>query len=125
MQELQVRGAAGAPPQLLSLHCLGSPRSQQLMCLAASAPLLPAAPLTAAPLPTYAQSVLLQYKITMLDDEMQRMNINLEAIEAYRQKDADYGERVRELEAATAERDAVRGWAGGPRRVLALVSYMG
>ena len=55
----------------------------------------------------------MQYKITMLDDEMQRMNINLEAIEAWRQKDADYAERVRELEAATAERDAVGRRAGG------------
>lgn len=49
----------------------------------------------------------------MLDDEMQRMNINLEAIEAYRQKDADYSDRVRELEAATAERDAVGGGVVG------------
>lgn len=49
--------------------------------------------------------ITLQYKITMLDDEMQRMNINLEAIESYRQKDADYCERVKELEAATEERD--------------------
>ena len=51
----------------------------------------------------------MQYTITMLDGEMQRMNINLEAIELYRRKDADYGERVKELEAATGERDTVRG----------------
>ncbi|GAB4818756.1 hypothetical protein N2152v2_005802 [Parachlorella kessleri] len=49
-----------------------------------------------------------RYTITMLDGEMQRMNINLDAIELYRRKDADYGERVKELEAATSERDTVR-----------------
>ena len=49
----------------------------------------------------------LRYKVAVLEEEMQRMSINLEAIEAYRVKDAEYGERVKDLDAATAQRDAV------------------
>eukprot|EP00887_Chlorella_sp_A99_P001225 scaffold14.g1225.t1 len=50
----------------------------------------------------------LQYQVTLLEEEMQRMSINLEAIEAYRTKEAEYGARVKELEEATAARDGVR-----------------
>ena len=50
----------------------------------------------------------LQYRITLLEDEMSRMNINLEAIEAWRKADTEYAQRVADLEAATSERDAVR-----------------
>lgn len=44
----------------------------------------------------------------MLESEIQKMNPDMEAIELYRQKDADYTARLAELEAATAERDEVR-----------------
>lgn len=50
----------------------------------------------------------LQYRVTILDEEMQRMNIDLSALEVWKQKDAEYVGRVAELEAATAERDVVR-----------------
>lgn len=50
----------------------------------------------------------LQYRITMLEEEMGTMNVNLEAIEAWRLKDADHQTRVIELEQATVERDSVR-----------------
>lgn len=50
----------------------------------------------------------LQYRVTVLEEEMQRMNIDLGALEAWRAKDAEYVGRVSELESATAERDAVR-----------------
>lgn len=79
---------------------------------------MPSPPTACLPVPSRPTPHTLQYKETVLNDEMQRMNVNLEAIEAYRQKDADYSERVRELEAATAERDTVGGgwgptlWAG-------------
>lgn len=50
----------------------------------------------------------LQYRVTVLEEEMARMNINLEAIEAWRLADVEYATRVGELESATSERDAVR-----------------
>ena len=46
--------------------------------------------------------------MTVLEEEMARMNINLEAIDAWRAADTEYATRVGELEAATAERDGVR-----------------
>ena len=50
----------------------------------------------------------LQYRVTMLEEEMARMNINLEAIEAWNAADKEYLTRVNDLEAATGERDSVR-----------------
>ncbi|PSC72157.1 structural maintenance of chromosomes 4 [Micractinium conductrix] len=49
-----------------------------------------------------------QYRITMLEEELSRMDVDLEAIEKWRQKDAEYAERTKDLQAATAERDEVR-----------------
>ena len=43
----------------------------------------------------------------MLESEIQKMNPDMESIEQYRQKDAEYTARMTELEAATAERDLV------------------
>jgi hypothetical protein len=43
----------------------------------------------------------------MLESELQKMNPDMEAIEAYRQKDADYNSRMAELETVTAEREVV------------------
>jgi hypothetical protein len=44
------------------------------------------------------------------------MEVDLEAIDKYCTKDGEYGERARELEGATAERDevcvCVGGWVG-------------
>jgi structural maintenance of chromosome 4 len=50
----------------------------------------------------------LQYRIKMLEEEMERMNINLDAIDAWKTKDAEHQARVGELDSATAERDDVR-----------------
>jgi structural maintenance of chromosome 4 len=50
----------------------------------------------------------LQYQVTVLEEEMQRMSIDVGAIEAWRAADAEYGARVGDLEGATAERDGVR-----------------
>ncbi|KAK9829009.1 hypothetical protein WJX72_003379 [[Myrmecia] bisecta] len=50
----------------------------------------------------------LQYRITLLEEEMARMNPDMSTIEAYRVKDADYQARCAELEAATQQRDEVR-----------------
>ena len=44
----------------------------------------------------------------MLEEELGRMSPDLEAIEAYRKKEADYQTKAQELESATAERDEVR-----------------
>ena len=49
----------------------------------------------------------------MLESEIQKMNPDMESIEQYRQKDAEYTARMTELEVATAERDLVGGEAGG------------
>ncbi|KAL4452508.1 hypothetical protein ABPG75_008170 [Micractinium tetrahymenae] len=49
-----------------------------------------------------------QYRITMLEEQMSAMEVDLEAIEKWRTKDAEYAERGKELEAATVQRDAVR-----------------
>lgn len=46
-------------------------------------------------------------RVTVLEEELGRMSPDLGAIEAYRQKDADYKTRVQELERATEERDEV------------------
>ena len=51
-----------------------------------------------------------QYRITILEEQMHGMEVDLEAIDKYRTKDGEYGERARELEGATAERDEVGGW---------------
>lgn len=50
----------------------------------------------------------LQYRITSLEEELAEMNINLEAIEAWRKADSECIARTADLEAATAERDTVR-----------------
>ena len=52
----------------------------------------------------------------MLESEIQKMSPDMEAIELYRQKAADYTARMAELEAATAERDEVGGWDALGRR---------
>ncbi|EFN54921.1 hypothetical protein CHLNCDRAFT_134635 [Chlorella variabilis] len=49
-----------------------------------------------------------QYRITILEEEMGVMEVDLEAIAKWRAADAEYSNRARELEAATAERDEVR-----------------
>lgn len=55
-----------------------------------------------------ASSNELQCRIDLLKEEMSQMNINIEAIEAWRKADTEYCNRVTELEAASAERDSVR-----------------
>lgn len=49
----------------------------------------------------------LQYRITMLEEEMSRMDVNAEAIAAWKAADAEYGTRVVELEVVSSEREAV------------------
>ena len=43
----------------------------------------------------------------MLEEELGRMNPDMSAIAAFQAKEAEYGQRVSDLEAATAERDSV------------------
>ena len=50
------------------------------------------------------------YRITILEEEMRAMDVDLEAIAKWRAADGEYGDRARELEAVTAERDAVSTW---------------
>jgi len=49
-----------------------------------------------------------QYRITVLEEEMDRMDVNPDAIEAWNRADGDCTERAAELDKATVERDAVR-----------------
>ena len=49
----------------------------------------------------------LEYKITLLESELQIMNPDMGAMEAYRLKDAEHTQRLADLEALTAERDQV------------------
>ena len=44
-------------------------------------------------------------RVTVIEEELARMRPDMGAIEAYRKKEADYSARVKELEAATSERD--------------------
>ena len=48
------------------------------------------------------------YQTTILEEQLGKMNVNLGTIEAYRAKEAEYLGRMKELEAATAQRDEVR-----------------
>jgi structural maintenance of chromosome 4 len=48
------------------------------------------------------------YKAGMLESELQKMNPDMEAIELYRQKEADYNQRSQEVADVTSERDACR-----------------
>lgn len=43
----------------------------------------------------------------MLEEELGRMNPDMSAIAAFQAKEAEYAQRVTDLEAATAERDNV------------------
>jgi hypothetical protein len=54
----------------------------------------------------------LNYRITMLNEEMQAMEVDLEAIDKYRTADGEYSERAQELATVTKERDEVRDQAG-------------
>lgn len=54
---------------------------------------------------------------------MSAMDVDLEAIQKWRTKDAEYAERGKELEAATAERDAVG--SGQQRRMGPAVGSQG
>ncbi|GAX79886.1 hypothetical protein CEUSTIGMA_g7326.t1 [Chlamydomonas eustigma] len=56
------------------------------------------------------------FKAGMLESELQKMNPDMEAIEAYRLKDADYNSRMIELEVVTAEREVVRRETEGMRK---------
>lgn len=47
------------------------------------------------------------YRVTILEEDLTRMNPDMSAIEAYRKKEADYAAKAKELEEATAERDGV------------------
>ena len=49
----------------------------------------------------------LQYRITVLEEEMARCGVDLGAVEAWRAKDVELAARCVDLEAATGERDAV------------------
>ena len=46
-------------------------------------------------------------RVTMLEEEIGRMNPDLGAIAAYRAKEEEYAQRVKGLEAATQHRDQV------------------
>lgn len=67
-----------------------------------------------APIPLEADQITatnaqeLQHRVTVLEEELAEMNINLEAIEAWRKADNECIARTTDLEAATSERDAVR-----------------
>ncbi|KAL0027544.1 hypothetical protein WJX77_009918 [Trebouxia sp. C0004] len=50
----------------------------------------------------------LEYRVAMLEEELGRMNPDMTAIAAFQAKEAEYAQRVSDLEAATAERDNVR-----------------
>ena len=100
-------------------QCVSHPPPPTPFCAVAAAAAAgrPPAPLPDAELAA-ADPEELRYAVGVLEEEMRGMNVDLGALEAYRAKAAEYGERVGELEAATAQRDEVRwgGW-GGPRRV--------
>ena len=49
----------------------------------------------------------LDYRITMLEEELRVTSPDMGAIEAYRLKEAEHAQRIAELEALTAERDQV------------------
>jgi structural maintenance of chromosome 4 len=44
----------------------------------------------------------------VIEAELEKMSPDMDAIEAWRQKSAEYGQRASALDVATAERDAVR-----------------
>lgn len=46
-------------------------------------------------------------RVTVLEEELGRMSPDMGAIEAYRNKEADYHTRAKQLEDATTERDEV------------------
>ena len=46
-------------------------------------------------------------RVAMLEEELGRMNPDMSAIAAFQAKEAEYAQRVTDLEAATAERDNV------------------
>jgi chromosome segregation ATPase len=50
----------------------------------------------------------LQYRVTILGEELANMEPDMSAIERYHAKDAEYGARVADLEAITSDRDQVR-----------------
>ena len=50
----------------------------------------------------------LQYRITVLEEEMERMDVNPDAISAWKKADEEYNDRAAELEAATSQRDEAR-----------------
>jgi len=47
------------------------------------------------------------HRVAMLEEELGRMNPDMTAIAAFQAKEAEYAQRVSDLEAATAERDNV------------------
>lgn len=70
------------------------------------------------PLPLSAADLAVQdpkdinYRITLLNEEMQAMEVDLEAIDKYRAADDEYAVRAQELAAITTERNEVRDPAG-------------
>lgn len=46
-------------------------------------------------------------RVAILEEELGRMNPDMSAIAAFQAKEAEYAQRVSDLEAATAERDNV------------------
>lgn len=60
------------------------------------------------PSKTTANAEEVQYRITVLEEEMDRMDVDPDAIQAWNKADGECIERAAELEQATAERDAVR-----------------
>lgn len=46
-------------------------------------------------------------RVAMLEEKLGRMNPDVSAIAAFQAKEAEYAQRVTDLEAATAERDSV------------------
>ena len=46
-------------------------------------------------------------RVAMLEEELGRMNPDMSAIAAFQAQEAEYAQRVSDLEAATAERDSV------------------
>ena len=55
----------------------------------------------------FTKLVTVACRVAMLEEELGRMNPDMTAIAAFQAKEAEYAQRVSDLEAATAERDNV------------------
>ncbi len=63
-------------------------------------------------------------RVAMLEEELGRMNPDMSAIAAFQAKEAEYAQRVSDLEAATAERDNVSWLFGKTSQLLCILTYV-